>query len=899
LKLYVFQRSILISLLLFLAFPGSNEALAAQLTLTWTDNSSNEDGLTIERRTGTTGAFTQIATVGSNVTSYIDAGLTDGTTYCYRVTAFNAAGYSPYSNEGCATTAVPSYTLSVAKAGSGSGGVTSNHVGITCGADCSESYLNGSSITLTAAPDTNSTFTGWSGGSCAGTGSCTLNLTSDTSVTASFTAPGSSVSVSDSTVTEGDSGTVSAVFTVAMSAPSTQTVAVSYSTADGTATGGSSCSGSTDYISSSGMVTFLPQETSKSITVEVCGDMFTEPDETFFVNLTSATNATIGAGQGVGTILDGDTSEQTVLFVEPAGQCNGNSPCFSAIQDAIDAAGVGATVIKVAKGTYRENLVVNSSKNFSLEGGWNGNFFSREKDSALTVIDGDVTGDGIGDGPVLAISAGSGAAITVNIEGFTIRNGAGVGFGGGISAWALSSGSITLGLERNIIRDNRVAMLDSAAYGGALFAFAEGLGATVSATLVNNIIHDNASAHSGGGVDAAAADFGAVVLDLINNTISENTASGGGGGLSVHSQNGGSIEAVLINNIIWANTAPVGRDVVIGQSSGSTVVDASFNDIGDLLPESGTYNDRGGNVTVDPLFVNPSGGDFHLRFDSPVIDAGTPEGAPDHDFEGDLRPQYQGYDMGADQTVAPAEMACALSAEIEALLSDPATPVETLSWLRAALASISGACALLNNPDFISAFSQIKKAVYSLERAARTGAPTMSIIQRLSYVVENVTSLEIAEAAAAVCPSHRSVRAAQRNFDQGLVRARASSAIGRFLAAFKKAVKSIPRQVDMTGNFGGTLTVRQAGQSAKIQVTASLAQSDTALTGTFHDSLGRVGNIDATICALVVEELNLDFDGGQAAGSGKANKTANKLTIKLSGADGGVPFTAKGTLTRQ
>jgi hypothetical protein len=73
-----------------------------------------------------------------------------------------------------------------------------------------------------------------------------------------------------------------------------------FSTADGTATGG------TDYVSSFGLVTFNAGQTSKTITVVVNGDTVAEGNETFFVNLTSATNATIADGQGVGTIVDDD-----------------------------------------------------------------------------------------------------------------------------------------------------------------------------------------------------------------------------------------------------------------------------------------------------------------------------------------------------------------------------------------------------------------------------------------------------------------------------------------------------------------------------------------------------------------------------------------------------------------
>src|SRR5262249_8536705 len=77
---------------------------AAQLQLGWVDNSSDETGFNVERKTGTTGTYSQIASVGANITSYTDSNLMNSTTYCYRVNAFNSAGTSPYSPEACATT---------------------------------------------------------------------------------------------------------------------------------------------------------------------------------------------------------------------------------------------------------------------------------------------------------------------------------------------------------------------------------------------------------------------------------------------------------------------------------------------------------------------------------------------------------------------------------------------------------------------------------------------------------------------------------------------------------------------------------------------------------------------------------------------------------------------------
>ncbi|MDZ7268026.1 MAG: discoidin domain-containing protein [candidate division KSB1 bacterium] len=77
----------------------------SQVDLSWTDNSNNEDGFKIERKTGASGTYAEIATVGANVTSYPDTGLAGGTTYYYRVRAYNAGGNSAYSNEASTTTA--------------------------------------------------------------------------------------------------------------------------------------------------------------------------------------------------------------------------------------------------------------------------------------------------------------------------------------------------------------------------------------------------------------------------------------------------------------------------------------------------------------------------------------------------------------------------------------------------------------------------------------------------------------------------------------------------------------------------------------------------------------------------------------------------------------------------
>jgi len=89
------------------------------------------------------------------------------------------------------------YPLNVIKTGSGSGTVTSTPAGINCGGICNASFANGTMVTLTAVPDAESTFSGWSG-ACSGTNTtCTITMTQSWSVTATFTASTSSTTFAD------------------------------------------------------------------------------------------------------------------------------------------------------------------------------------------------------------------------------------------------------------------------------------------------------------------------------------------------------------------------------------------------------------------------------------------------------------------------------------------------------------------------------------------------------------------------------------------------------------------------------------------------------------------------------------------------------------------------------
>ncbi|MFQ5454664.1 MAG: fibronectin type III domain-containing protein [Nitrospirota bacterium] len=99
----------------------------SQIDLVWTDNSNNEDGFRIERKTGVSGIYAEITTVGPGLTSYSDTGLSAGTTYYYRVRAYNISGNSIYSNEANAMTTPPPPS---APGGLIAAGISSTRIGL-------------------------------------------------------------------------------------------------------------------------------------------------------------------------------------------------------------------------------------------------------------------------------------------------------------------------------------------------------------------------------------------------------------------------------------------------------------------------------------------------------------------------------------------------------------------------------------------------------------------------------------------------------------------------------------------------------------------------------------------------------------------------------------------------
>lgn len=200
------------------------------------------------------------------------------------------------------------YAIAIAASGGFADPVTLSVAGLPAGASASfdpnpattSSTLSVTTAATTPVGDYPLTVTGTGGG-----------LTRTTTVSLSVTAL-ASLSVDDVAVTEGAAptpiknkrktteSTVSAVFTVSLSAPWDKEVSVAYATAD------DSAKAPGDYTATSGTLSFPAGVVSKTVTVSVTGDALDEDDERFFLKLSNPTNAAVGKGQGVGTIVDDD-----------------------------------------------------------------------------------------------------------------------------------------------------------------------------------------------------------------------------------------------------------------------------------------------------------------------------------------------------------------------------------------------------------------------------------------------------------------------------------------------------------------------------------------------------------------------------------------------------------------
>jgi len=203
----------------------------------------------------------------------------------------------------------------------------------------------------------------------------------------------------------------------------------------------------------------------------------------------------------------------------------------------------------------------------------------------------------------------------------------------------------------NTIQGNSAAA-DGRGFGGGVHLFYS------NATLDSNFILGNRATY-GGGVQINNSTF----FTMTNNIMAQNSLNGvrtsaspgPSRGLLVHNtivQNGSSgVELwknsllTLTNNIIVSHT----NGIYANPDNGNTVVADYTLFYGNTSDTAGSLINSTHAITgLDPLFLNPAGGNYHLRFGSPAVDAGI-DVCLDWDIDHDPRPLGTGYDIGADE----------------------------------------------------------------------------------------------------------------------------------------------------------------------------------------------------------------------------------------------------------
>jgi uncharacterized repeat protein (TIGR01451 family) len=191
------------------------------------------------------------------------------------------------------------------------------------------------------------------------------------------------ININDGTAAEPASGSANVTFTVTLSHPFTQTTTVNYATANG---GANPATANTDYTPTSGTVTFNAGETVQTVSVPALADLDAgEPDETFLVNLSGATNGTIGDGTATGTITDASVASAVIISELRTSGPNGSGDDFVELLNATDAditvtssdgspgwsivkSGAGCSTTPAVVGVIPNGTVIRARGNYLLKG---------------------------------------------------------------------------------------------------------------------------------------------------------------------------------------------------------------------------------------------------------------------------------------------------------------------------------------------------------------------------------------------------------------------------------------------------------------------------------------------------------------------------------------------------
>ena len=351
-----------------------------------------------------------------------------------------------------------------------------------------------------------------------------------------------------------------------------------------------------------------------AINVATFGDTVLVAPGTYFENINFAGKAitvTSESGPQV-TIIDGGNANPVVTFTSGEGRdsvINGFT-----LQNGIAFEGGGARV-QGSSPTITNNVIRNNN---ACAGGGIGIGFGSPliQLNTITGNGNNICSGGFGGG--ISIGGASSVEILDNVISDNVNSD-----GGGISMFAAGTPII----KRNIIKGNNVG-----GQGGGIWMvnFSDAL-------IVQNIIAGN-QATVGGGLYWLVPG-GARGPRLVNNTIADNNAFSIGSGIFA---DGFDVQTELTNNIIVAKPGQTGLHC--GDLNDQNPPIIRFNNIfssGGMAYGGICANRTGtdGNISADPLFTNPTQGDYHLQQGSPSIDSGdnlTPD-LPDTDVDGDPR----------------------------------------------------------------------------------------------------------------------------------------------------------------------------------------------------------------------------------------------------------------------
>ncbi|MBN1672635.1 MAG: lamin tail domain-containing protein [Kiritimatiellae bacterium] len=270
---------------------------STRIDLAWTDNSDNENGFRIDRRQSGSSVWVTLPAAGANSTARSDTGLLAGTTYTYKIQAYNSDGYSLYSNTAEATTpqgppAAPGSLAAAALSASRIALAWADNSNNEDGFRLERRPSGGAwtNLATVAAGATAYTDTGLPPGTALDYRMQAFNAagSSDYTAPASATTPVPVVQFADAASEQSESvGTVG--FQVALSESVVVAVSVDFAV-----TGGTAAPGGVDYTLANGTLTFAAGATAKTIPAAVIDDGLEEPDETLVVTLSGASNANLG-----------------------------------------------------------------------------------------------------------------------------------------------------------------------------------------------------------------------------------------------------------------------------------------------------------------------------------------------------------------------------------------------------------------------------------------------------------------------------------------------------------------------------------------------------------------------------------------------------------------------------